>query len=107
MKTVSIQGCNANWLEEYIHRTTPSKMTYFFKGAEDIFAPYKMSYMYYTGLGTVTAIVVGLIVSYISGNNQGKTINRDLISPVVHKLYKLDKTVKENDIKLSNKNVIQ
>ncbi|KAJ8982518.1 hypothetical protein NQ317_018559 [Molorchus minor] len=90
-KPASVEGCNPHWVAEYLSLTLSPESTP--KPVEPPFALYRMSYMYYTALGTVTAIVAGLIVSYLTGANKGKKINTDLLSPVIHRF--LDRKMKE------------
>lgn len=82
-KSVSVEGCNANWVAEYLSLTLSSDAMP--KPVQPPFALYRMSYMYYTALGTVTALTVGLLVSYLTKSNKGKKIHKDLISPVVYR----------------------
>ena len=53
---------------------------------KDDFPLYKMSYIWYTLLGTVVTIVVGLIVSFITGATKPEEINPGLICPVFDEL---------------------
>ncbi|KAJ8917414.1 hypothetical protein NQ315_005460 [Exocentrus adspersus] len=82
-KPVSVEGCNANWVAEYLSLTLVPDSTP--KPVEPAFILYRVSYMYYCGLGAVTAFTVGLLVSYLTGSNKNKKIHRDLISPVVYR----------------------
>lgn len=52
----------------------------------DDFPLYKMSYIWYTGLGMMLNIVVGLIVSFITGATKPEEINPGLICPVFDEL---------------------
>lgn len=45
---------------------------------------FRISYIFYTCFGTVVQIVVGLVVSWITGFNDLKEVNPDLITPVMH-----------------------
>ncbi|XP_018569275.1 sodium-coupled monocarboxylate transporter 1-like [Anoplophora glabripennis] len=85
-KPVSVEGCNANWIAEYLSLTLSPDATP--KPVQPPFALYRMSYMYYTALGTVTALTVGLLVSYLTGSNKGKKIHKDLISPAVYRFMR-------------------
>ncbi|XP_044736108.1 sodium-coupled monocarboxylate transporter 2-like isoform X2 [Chrysoperla carnea] len=51
---------------------------------DEVFVLFRMSYIFYTCFGTVVQIVVGLVVSWITGFNDLKEVNPDLISPVMH-----------------------
>lgn len=103
-KPVSIEGCSANWITEYLTLTLHPDSTP--KPLEPTFVLYRLSYMYYTALGCLTAIVVGVIVSYLSGRNKHK-IHRDLLSPVIHRFLKDEQSLENNvniaeGIKLNN-----
>ncbi|KAL5274268.1 hypothetical protein ACFFRR_000805 [Megaselia abdita] len=51
--------------------------------ASDIFPLYKMSYMWYTCLGTVITIIVALLLTPIFGHNRAKDVHPSLITPIV------------------------
>lgn len=87
-KPVSVEGCNANWVAEYLSLTLSPESTP--KPVEPAFILYRLSYMYYTALGTVTAITVGLLVSYLTGRNRNRKVHRDLISPVVYRFMEVE-----------------
>lgn len=50
-----------------------------------MFILYKLSYFYYVPTGCLIALIVGLIVSYITGLNDPAKLNRNLMSPVIHR----------------------
>lgn len=84
-KPVSVVGCNANWLSEYLSLVLTEDATA--KPISPPFFLYRLSYMYYTALGCITAIIVGLIVSYLTGNNKEK-VHEDLLSPIIYRFIK-------------------
>lgn len=51
------------------------------------FPLFEISYLWYTFTGTVVAIIVGIIVSYITGFNDPKTVDKNLITPVVQNFF--------------------
>ncbi|GJQ70604.1 hypothetical protein Trydic_g22998 [Trypoxylus dichotomus] len=59
-KPMSVEGCSANWITEYLSLTLHPDSTS--KPLEPPFVLYRLSYMYYTAVGCLTAIVVGVIV---------------------------------------------
>lgn len=83
-KAVSVEGCNANWIVEYLTLSSSDVV----QTPEPPFVFYRLSYMYYTMLGAVTAVIVGVIVSSVTGGNKHK-LNRDLFSPVIHPFLKV------------------
>lgn len=48
----------------------------------DVFPLYKISYHWITPIGVSSVLIVGTIVSFITGKTNLKTLNPDLISPV-------------------------
>lgn len=52
---------------------------------EDVFPFYRLSYHWFAGLGTIVVIVVGIIVTLITGPLDPSTVDRSLLSPVIHK----------------------
>ncbi|KAJ3634046.1 hypothetical protein MTP99_010956 [Tenebrio molitor] len=95
-KYVSIEGCSANWVAEYLSLTLSSEIKD--KPVQDTFILYRLSYMYYTLVGAVTAVVVGFITSFLTGGNE-KLIHEDLLSPVI---YRFLKRTKQTDAKNEN-----
>lgn len=83
-KPVSVEGCSANWVAEYLSLTLSHEMTPA-PSVPDTFPLYKLSYMYYTVVGTLTAIAVGIVVSYLTGCNKGKEVNPKLYSPIIYR----------------------
>lgn len=51
---------------------------------EDVFPLYRLSYHWFTSLGTIIVLVVGNIVSWMTGPVNSSTIDRRLLSPVIH-----------------------
>ncbi|KAJ8940059.1 hypothetical protein NQ314_010893, partial [Rhamnusium bicolor] len=89
-KPASVEGCNANWVAEYLSLTLSPDATA--KPIEPPFVLYRISYMYYTALGTITALMVGLLVSYLTGSNKEKEVHKDLLSPVIYRFLNRSKT---------------
>nr|CAD7595853.1 unnamed protein product [Timema genevievae] len=75
-KPVSIEGCL-----HLVNITMDPVPT----SREDVFFLYRMSYLWYSIIGTLTAIIVGLIVSFMTGPRDPKSIDPDLLSPVIHR----------------------
>ncbi|XP_012262469.2 sodium-coupled monocarboxylate transporter 1-like isoform X2 [Athalia rosae] len=55
-------------------------------GEEDVFPLYRLSYHLIAGLGTVVVIVVGILVTCCSSPTDPASIDRNLLSPVIHRL---------------------
>nr|CAD7449788.1 unnamed protein product [Timema bartmani] len=75
-KPVSIEGCL-----HLVNITMDPVPT----SREDVFFLYRMSYLWYSIIGTLTAIIVGLIVSFMTGPRDPRSIDPDLLSPVIHR----------------------
>ncbi|KAE8736781.1 hypothetical protein FOCC_FOCC017764 [Frankliniella occidentalis] len=79
-KPVSLQGCSAGVFS--LNKTqlvSPSDN-------HAVFPLYRLSYLWYTALGAISAIAVGLLVSFLTGPTDPSTVSRDLLAPVVHNL---------------------
>lgn len=63
----------------------------------DVLALYKVSYLWYTAIGAGTVIIIGLIVSFISGANDPSTMDPQLFTPAVRRFLpkKKEKDVNE------------
>lgn len=85
-KSVSVEGCNPNWVMEFLSFTLSADERA--PSPEPPFILYRLSYMYYTVLGTIVAIVVGIIVSWLTGCNKNRIIHADLFSPVIQRFLK-------------------
>ncbi|KAH8249282.1 hypothetical protein KR032_008049, partial [Drosophila birchii] len=72
---VSVEGCTGNvtlpastWIDE-----------------DQVFPLYRLSYLWVTPVGVLTSLVVGSLLSLVTKPTDMKTINPDLISPVIHR----------------------
>ncbi|KAK3908024.1 Sodium-coupled monocarboxylate transporter 2 [Frankliniella fusca] len=80
-KPVSLQGCSAGVFSLNKTLLTPPPTH-----SHTVFPLYRLSYLWYTALGTMSAIAVGLVVSFLTGPTDPSTVSRDLLAPVVHRL---------------------
>ncbi|GFQ97045.1 sodium-coupled monocarboxylate transporter 2 [Trichonephila clavata] len=62
----------------------------------DIFVIYRLSYMWYSAIGCVLVIAIGLVVSFITGAHGKDDVKEDLISPLTRKVLALFSKVKNN-----------
>uniref|UniRef100_A0A182TAB5 Sodium-coupled monocarboxylate transporter 1 n=1 Tax=Anopheles maculatus TaxID=74869 RepID=A0A182TAB5_9DIPT len=76
---VSVDGCIA----ELITNTTNVNPIY--PDESDVFPLYRLSYHWITPIGVTTVLIVGTIVSFITGPRDLRQIDPELISPVIHK----------------------
>lgn len=51
----------------------------------DVFPLYRLSFHWINPIGVLSVLIVGTIVSFITGPRNLKTIDPDLISPVIHR----------------------
>lgn len=69
---------------------------------EQPFFLYRMSYLWYTWVGFLTAILVGLLVSWITGLNKCKPGDEKLYTPVIRSFLRDSTTItKQEQVKLS------
>ncbi|XP_069692129.1 sodium-coupled monocarboxylate transporter 1-like [Periplaneta americana] len=93
-KPVSIEGCEANLLNSTV---MPAVMPVIMQ--EPLYM-YRISYMWYTLIGVVTAITVGLVVSFLTQPNRPQDVNTDLLTPVIHRfLPSKEKRIELQDYK--------
>ncbi|XP_052120880.1 sodium-coupled monocarboxylate transporter 1-like [Frankliniella occidentalis] len=81
-----VDGC-ANNVTDILHdkdMTWTNSITEMHTNPEDTFVLYRISYYYYTLLGALIVVVVGLVVSLFTGPQDLRTINRDLLSPAIY-----------------------
>ena len=48
---------------------------------------YRISYLWYTGLGMMITIIISLVVSFITGHTKASSVNSDLMCPVFDRLF--------------------
>ncbi|KAH8237975.1 hypothetical protein KR032_009371, partial [Drosophila birchii] len=72
---VSVEGCVGNV-------TLPENM---WVDEEQVFPLYRLSYHWINPIGVATVIVVGALVSLVTKPTNSKTLDPDLISPVIHR----------------------
>jgi hypothetical protein len=53
-------------------------------GTEQPFVLYRLSYLYFNVVGCLTVIVVGLLVSFLTGATSPRDLHPDLLSPAIH-----------------------
>ncbi|XP_024946270.1 sodium-coupled monocarboxylate transporter 1 [Cephus cinctus] len=96
VKPVSVDGCSEPL------RSSAANLTLIVENAvkEQPFFLYRMSYLWYTWVGFLTAIVVGLVVSWITGPNKYKPEDKKLYTPVIHKMLDLRTFKKSNSTEL-------
>ncbi|KAK0178466.1 hypothetical protein PV327_007357 [Microctonus hyperodae] len=56
-----------------------------------VFPLYRLSYHWFTGLGAAVVIIVGIVVSFITGSRNPADIDRKLLSPIIHRLLPVPK----------------
>ncbi|XP_033301614.1 sodium-coupled monocarboxylate transporter 2-like [Bombus bifarius] len=83
-KPVSIDGCPESLKSQATNFTLVVETAV----KEPPFFLYRMSYLWYTWLGCLTAILVGLLVSWITGPNKRTPGDEKLYTPVIHGLLR-------------------
>ncbi|XP_069699581.1 sodium-coupled monocarboxylate transporter 2-like [Periplaneta americana] len=73
-----IDGCQSNVT---LTNSTPRTET----AVQDVFFLYRISYQYYTLIGMVIMLVVGIIVSFLTGEQDAENINPVFFTPIVRK----------------------
>uniref|UniRef100_A0A182P0H2 Sodium-coupled monocarboxylate transporter 1 n=1 Tax=Anopheles epiroticus TaxID=199890 RepID=A0A182P0H2_9DIPT len=76
---VSVDGCIA----ELITNTTNANPIY--PDESGVFPLYRLSYHWITPIGVTTVLIVGTIVSFLTGPRDLRHIDPELISPVIHR----------------------
>lgn len=94
VKPISVDGCLFNITG--IDLKLPKAAT-----SENVFPLYRLSIFYYTALGSITTVIVGLLVSFIAGPNRVEKVDRSLLTPVIHRFLPDYKPVptKETELK--------
>lgn len=102
-KPTSIEGCATHWKHHsFINMTANSVLP----NDDPPFIMYRISYMYYTLVGCATAVIIGLFISYITGGNKDKKLDKSLFSPVIHRfLHSPSHSVENNCNSNSTKDV--
>ncbi|XP_057318145.1 sodium-coupled monocarboxylate transporter 1-like [Microplitis mediator] len=96
-KPVSIEGCPQSLLNNI---TRISHVNNLF--SQESFILFRISYLWYTWMGFLSTVIIGLIVSGFTGANKCKYEEKELYTPVVHWLLFPNKKTKTNDKELDN-----
>ncbi|KZC10219.1 Sodium-coupled monocarboxylate transporter 1 [Dufourea novaeangliae] len=76
---VPLSHCPANISESFLKQ-------FEHPDEDDVFPLYRLSYHWFTGLGTIVVIVVGSFISWWTGPVDPATIDKKLLSPLIHPL---------------------
>ncbi|XKL67966.1 hypothetical protein PGB90_003457 [Kerria lacca] len=63
------------------------------------FLLFEMSYMWYSLIGTLITIIIGIVVSYMTGFTDSERMNKDLFIPAVHGFLNKNKKKEYNELK--------
>ncbi|XP_063546879.1 sodium-coupled monocarboxylate transporter 1-like [Cydia strobilella] len=81
-KPVSVAGCEAN----VTLPTSPVSMAHTVEfDRSGTFFLYRLSYLYYTFVGMIVCVMVGVVVSYFTRPNDPAMVHRDLLTPIIHR----------------------
>ncbi|XP_068989526.1 sodium-coupled monocarboxylate transporter 1 isoform X1 [Neodiprion pinetum] len=75
---VNLSQCPANVTENFLE-------LFEHQGEEDVFPLYRLSYHLIAGLGAIVVIVVGNLVTLCTGPRNPRSVDRDMLSPVIHR----------------------
>lgn len=68
----------------------------FFFSNDNVFFLYRISFMWYSAIGYLVTVILGLIVSLLTGAENPENLNEDLLSPPIREiLQKLPRGLKE------------
>ncbi|XP_021704595.1 sodium-coupled monocarboxylate transporter 2 isoform X2 [Aedes aegypti] len=96
-KPTSVEGC-----AEYGFNVTQSVLVQSMNDVSDNgFSIYKMSFVWYSTVGTFLVFLVGIPVSYLTGSQDLSKMHAKLISPVVHRWLPKEVTKSELVLKTS------
>uniref|UniRef100_A0A2M4A5Z1 Putative sodium-coupled monocarboxylate transporter 1 n=1 Tax=Anopheles triannulatus TaxID=58253 RepID=A0A2M4A5Z1_9DIPT len=76
---VSVDGC----IEDLLTNVTMVNPAY--PDETDVFPLYRLSYHWITPIGVLTVLIVGTIISFLTGPRDLRYIDPELISPVIHR----------------------
>jgi len=64
---------------------------------EEVFYLYRVSYLWYTLIGVLTAISVGLLVSFLTGANKPQDVDPRLLCPAIRRFISYEPKRKQNN----------
>ncbi|RLU19285.1 hypothetical protein DMN91_007842 [Ooceraea biroi] len=96
VKPVSVEGCSESL------KSTAGNLTTIVETVvrEQPFFLYRMSYLWYTWVGFLTTILVGLLVSWFTGPSKYNRTDKRLFTPVIHGFLSSSDSQKLNDAEL-------
>ncbi|EDW75843.2 uncharacterized protein Dwil_GK14981 [Drosophila willistoni] len=94
---VSVDGCLG------VNVTMPENV---WVDEEEVFPLYRLSYHWINPIGVSTAIIVGALVSLVTKPTNMKTLDPDLISPVIHRFLPKECFVGRNHHTQAHKNLL-
>ncbi|KYQ47116.1 Sodium-coupled monocarboxylate transporter 1 [Trachymyrmex zeteki] len=97
IKPVSVDGCTESL------RITAGNLTTIVETAvrEQPFFLYRMSYLWYTWVGFLITILVGLLVSWFTGPSKYSRADKRLFTPIIHGLLRSRDPQKVNEAELT------
>ncbi|XP_066602040.1 sodium-coupled monocarboxylate transporter 1 isoform X2 [Prorops nasuta] len=82
-KPVSIDGCPCV-------NSTAAPSTQYVEPPEEVSVIYQISYLWYSAIGCILTIVIGLAVSFFTGFQDPAELDQDLLSPYVSSFFRLE-----------------
>ncbi|XP_076652072.1 sodium-coupled monocarboxylate transporter 1 [Halictus rubicundus] len=89
-KPISIDACPC------INSTTVDIFTSDY--VDDVSAIYKISYLWYSAIGCLLTMLVGIAVSYVTGFQNPADIDQDLLSPVIASVFRMETKPSANNV---------
>ncbi|KAF5273206.1 hypothetical protein FQA39_LY07537 [Lamprigera yunnana] len=86
-KPLHTYGCNVTNNQTFIGSATKSKAA-LGSANEEVFWLFRISFHYYYVIGTITALVIGLLISWITKRDSDPKVNSDYQSPIICKFLK-------------------
>ncbi|KAG8202012.1 hypothetical protein JTE90_010383 [Oedothorax gibbosus] len=101
---LSVESCQ----ELYFNVTQSLNATEFVKQSEYVLPIYRISYLWYSGIGFFVVIIVGLLVSLIFGNDR-HSVDKKLMTPFFYYMWKCDPKAKvaEQETRISSKPLVR
>ncbi|KAF6211056.1 hypothetical protein GE061_014169 [Apolygus lucorum] len=98
MKPMSTEGCDSaiNFTLPIEHIVYPE---------QNVLWVIKLSYLYYAAIGTITTMIVGNVVSYLTGPDDVASTNPDLLAPCIRKFIKPKKSGPSESNKVNHEHV--
>ncbi|GLH07141.1 Putative sodium-dependent multivitamin transporter, partial [Gryllus bimaculatus] len=93
---ISVDGCTYNYSLPVTNETLLQEYTD--QTRSDVFGLYRISYLWYTLVGCLVSVLVGLIVSFATGANDPQKVDPRLLSPSVAWIFADEENEKQRTV---------